>query len=153
MSQRFRAYLGVDSSNDEREEDSDLIVNGEAICVLTLDRERAYGLVVELVERLADEDSEPIQVDLLGLLEVGPAVDDEPELSAHGIPEGENDPGWPDGTPDSVKGPVHWVRAVPERKSAELRGFHCGAPFDARRASSYRDQITCEACLDAADRN
>ena len=26
-----------------------------------------------------------------------------PELSCHGIPPGENDPGWPDGTPDHIK--------------------------------------------------
>jgi hypothetical protein len=27
----------------------------------------------------------------------------EPEISAHGIPDGENDPGWPDGTPEHVR--------------------------------------------------
>ena len=42
---------------------------------------------------------------------------------------------------------VHWVRPFPETRSAEMRGFHCGAPFDPRAASSYRDQATCAACL------
>jgi hypothetical protein len=41
---------------------------------------------------------------------------------------------------------VHWVRTFPEKKAAEIRGFHCGAPFDAKCASSYIDQVTCEAC-------
>jgi len=43
--------------------------------------------------------------------------------------------------------PTHWVCSTPTTKPAELRGFHCGAPFDNSAASSYREQVTCEACL------
>lgn len=42
---------------------------------------------------------------------------------------------------------IHWVRSEPVNEPAEQRGFACGARFDHATASSYRDQVTCEACL------
>lgn len=44
---------------------------------------------------------------------------------------------------------VHWVRSYPEKKPAKVRGFYCGAPFDDLAATSYYEQVTCEACTGA----
>ena len=51
---------------------------------------------------------------------------------------------------EEPKGVKHWIRAFPETKSAEQRGFHCGAMFDPLNATSYRDQVTCDRCSEAA---
>lgn len=43
---------------------------------------------------------------------------------------------------------VHWIRSTPITKPAEERGLMCATPYLSNvRASSYREQVTCQLCL------
>ncbi len=120
--QRSEFHVGVMTTDRE----PDTVFHGRVALRLFLDFEQALELQRVVVEAMQTKfvGNELLQIDLeSGVLELY-ANRQEP------------------------KGVTHWVRAFPERKSAEQRGFHCGAMFDPLHATSYRDQVTCERCIE-----